>query len=357
MQTASVPLDRWPAIVGHMSSLMDLDGSARDHRALVRRRGLRSGADLLHLALLYGPGGLSLRAAASHATAAGIADLCDVSLLARLRKAPDFLEDVLRHLLAGRRRPQPAPGSLQLSLVDGSTVSAPGSDGSDWRLHARYEPANNGFTDLAITPAHRAEALCCVTVQAGDVVVCDRGYARVRNFAHAQENGADFITRIGWRSLQLCDQAGERFDLLAALAAARQPVVEHAVRVGSGKTAVQARLVLARKPAGAATRQQQKVQRRASRKGHKTDPRTLQAAGHMMLLTSLAAERASAEQVLALYRMRWQIELAFKRLKSLSHFGELRATDPRLARTWLLAHLIAAVLIETSLGEDLDSPP
>ena len=77
----------------------------------------------------------------------------------------------------------------------------------------------------------------------------------------------------------------------------------------------------------------------------------------MMLLTSLAAERASADQVLALYRMRWQIELAFKRLKSLSQFDELRADDPKLARAWLLAHLIAAVLIETSLGEDLDSPP
>ena len=336
---------------------MDLDASARDHRALVRRRGLRSGADLLHLALLYGPGRLSLRAAASHATAAGIADLCDVSLLARLRKAPDFLEDVLRHLLAGGRPAPPARGGLQLSLVDGSTVSAPGSAGSDWRLHARYEPARNGFTDLAITPACHAEALCCVAVQAGDVVLCDRGYARVRNFAHARQNGADFITRIGWRSLKLYDLAGESFDLLAALPAAGQPVVEHAVRVGSGTTAVQARLILARKPADAATRQQQRVQRRASRKGHKSDPRTLRAAGYMMLLTSLAAERASAEQVLTLYRMRWQIELAFKRLKSLSHFAELRATDPRLARTWLLAQLIAAVLIETSLGEDLDSPP
>jgi len=55
--------------------------------------------------------------------------------------------------------------------------------------------------------------------------------------------------------------------------------------------------------------------------------------------------------------MRWQIELAFKRLKSLGGFAALRARDPRLARSWLLAHLIAAVLIEASLGEALDSPP
>jgi IS4 transposase len=133
--------------------------------------------------------------------------------------------------------------------------------------------------------------------------------------------------------------------------------VEHKVRIGSGKSAVEALLILARKPEDATLRQQQKVQRRASRKGCKTHPHTLRTAGFMMLVTSLPEARASAEQVVALYRMRWQIELAFKRLKSLSRFDELRAEEPKLARAWLLAHLIAAVLIETSLGEDLDSPP
>ena len=275
----------------------------------------------------------------------------------RLRNAGDFLADVLNHLLADRLGKPPADGPLRLSLVDGSTVSAPGSDGSDWRLHARYEPARSGFTDLRLTPARTAEALSHVAVRAGDVLLCDRGYARVRNFAHARAQGADFITRIGWRSLKLYDLAGEAFNLLAVLPATGQPVVEHNVRIGSGKTAVPARLILARKPDGATAQQQRKVQRRASRKGHTTDPRTLQAAGFMMLLTSLPAERASAEQVLTLYRMRWQIELAFRRLKSLSQFADLRAEDPKLARAWLLAHLIAAVLIETSLGEDLDVPP
>ena len=81
------------------------------------------------------------------------------------------------------------------------------------------------------------------------------------------------------------------------------------------------------------------------------------AAGFMMLLTSLSAASATAEDVVRLYRMRWQVELAFKRLKSLGGFDALRADDPRLARSWLLAHLIAAVLIETSLGEGLDLPP
>lgn len=336
---------------------MDLDASARATRALLRKRGVRSAADLLHLALLYGPGGLSLRSVASFAIEAGIADLCDVSLLDRLRNAGDFLAEVLTRLLCHSRGEAPTDGRLQLSLVDGSTVSVAGSKGSDWRLHARYEPARGGFTDLLVTEATTAEALCCVAVRPGDVLVQDRGYARVRNFAYARAQGADFITRIGWRSVNLFAPSGQCFDLIAILPESGPPVVEHAVQIGAAGSAVTARLIIARKPPEATERQQQRLHRNASRKGEKMDPRTLKAAGFMMLLTSLPPTSATAAEVVRLYRMRWQVELAFKRLKSLGGFAALQADDPRLARTWLLAHLIAAVLIETSLGEALDSPP
>jgi hypothetical protein len=357
MQRASPRLDHWPSVVSQIGSVMDVAASAREHRAFLRKRGVRSADDLLHLALLYGPGGLSLRSVAGFATEAGIANLCDVSLLDRLRNADDFLADVLTHLLADSRGRAPLDGQLQLTLVDGSTVSVAGSAGSDWRLHARYEPARGRFTDLVVTKAATAEALCCVAVHPGDVLVQDRGYARQRNFAHAKAQGADFITRIGWRSVNLFDTAGERFDLLAALPQSGPAVVEHAVQIGAGPNAVAARLIIARKPPDAAEREQQRVRRKASRKCYKTDPRTLQTAGFMMLLTSLPGVAATADEVVRLYRMRWQVELAFKRLKSLGRFAALQASDPRLARTWLLAHLIAAVLIEASLGEALDSPP
>jgi hypothetical protein len=358
MSQASPRLDHWPSVIGHVSSLLDLDASARTHHALRRRRGVRSGGALLHLAMLYGPGGLSLRSVASFATEAGIADLCDVSLLDRLRNAGDYLADVLNHLLAHRAGEVPTPpGQLQLSLVDGSTVSVPGSGGSDWRLHARYEPARGRFTDLAITQAKTAEALCCTAVRPGDVLVADRGYARVRNFVHARDNNADFITRIGWRSVRLFDLSGQAFNLLTALPEHGAPMAEYRVRIGHAQTGVPARLILARKPPEATEQQHKRLSRKASRKGERTDPRTLKTAGYRMLLTSLAPDSATPDEVVRLYRMRWQVELAFKRLKSLGGFATLQASDPRLARSWLLAHLIAAVLIETSLGEDLDSPP
>jgi IS4 transposase len=69
-----------------------------------------------------------------------------------------------------------------------------------------------------------------------------------------------------------------------------------------------------------------------------------------MLITSLPADRWPAERVLAAYRLRWQVELAFKRLKSILGLEDLKAKDPDLARCWMHTALLAALLI------DLDRP-
>jgi hypothetical protein len=177
------------------------------------------------------------------------------------------------------------------------------------------------------------------------------------DFCHARERGGDFIIRIGWNSLKLYHPSGEPLDLFAFLPAADAGVVEHAVRIGSGHTASPARLLIAPIPADALERQHKRIRRKASKKGTRTDPRTLHAAGYLMVVTSLSAKDVSAAEIVRLYRLRWQIELAFKRLKSLGRFDALRADDPRLVRSWLLVHLIATVLIEDTVGKSLTVPP
>jgi hypothetical protein len=50
--------------------------------------------------------------------------------------------------------------------------------------------------------------------------------------------------------------------------------------------------------------------------------------------------------VLEIYRGRWQIELAFKRLKSIIALGHLRKTGLEGAKAWLHGKLLVAFLIE-----------
>ncbi len=104
------------------------------------------------------------------------------------------------------------------------------------------------------------------------------------------------------------------------------------------------RLIVQRLPAEQAARQQSKRKRKANKRGQQIDPRTTTAAGYVMLLTSRPQASQPAAQVLAQYRNRWQVELGFKRLKTLGGLDKLPASDPVVARTWLLSHLIAAVL-------------
>jgi len=95
----------------------------------------------------------------------------------------------------------------------------------------------------------------------------------------------------------------------------------------------------------------------ASRKQKTLDPRSLTAAEFLILGTSLPPEHYPANEVLAAYRLRWQIERAFKRLKSLIHIDKLPARTDLGARSWLYPHLILALLCDDLSQVFLNSFP
>jgi hypothetical protein len=64
------------------------------------------------------------------------------------------------------------------------------------------------------------------------------------------------------------------------------------------------------------------------------------------VLTTLTAEEISDAVVLKLYRLRWQVELLFKRLKSQLHIDALPTRDGPTARSWILARLLAAAIAQ-----------
>jgi hypothetical protein len=76
-----------------------------------------------------------------------------------------------------------------------------------------------------------------------------------------------------------------------------------------------------------------------------------------MLLMSVPANNMTTSEVLDAYRLRWQVEIAFKRLKSGLGIHKLPAKDSQLARSWLMAHLIIALMIDEAVTHVLDSPP
>lgn len=367
---AKLSWKNWPQLVEHLSQTVDLEASARDHGLLRRRRCVGSASDLLRLAFAYGPGGQSLRETVAWAEMEGLATLSAPALLYQLRDAADWLEHVAATLLS-RSCAAAYPASLPLRLIDGSMISAPGM-GEGWRLHASYDPVMHRFACLALTGQDGAEALERSVIVPGALHIADRVYARPGSLRHVSEQGGDYLVRLGSRSLRLLDSDGKLLVLTELLEQARREggldmsviIDRHPKRMVRSGTAKQgqwqplaARLVILPKPSEAAATSRKKALR-ASQKGmHQPEDTNIEAAGYLMLITSLPPDTYPADDLVALYRMRWQIEIAFKRLKSLIRIDRLPAKEPRLAKAWLSAHLIIAILIDAITPQLRDSPP
>lgn len=354
----SLGLCTWSSALAGISELVPLEETARNFKAFVRARGVKSAGDLLRLALIYA-GGNSLRGSSAWAQASAIAEVSGPALYRRLGNAADWLGFIAGKLLEANR---PQIGGTwagwRLRVVDASTICQPGAEGTTWRLHVSYD-LSGGVDDFELTDDRGAERLTRFTWQPGDIGLGDRGYARPGDFAPVLDSGAHLVVRTGWNSLRLLTPKGELFDLFATLAKLKGDAENHQVLVDTHDPArpfLPLRLIIGRLPPDKAEIARKKVMARAIKAGKKVDPRSLQAAGFVMLLTSLPDEYA-AKAILELYRLRWQIELLFKRFKSLLGLGDLPAKQRNLARSWIFGKLILALLVERTARKLAESSP
>jgi hypothetical protein len=354
-------LDHWPEVSARFPAGFDVEATARQRGAFTRAREIKNAETLLRLALAYGGLGMSLRETCAWAEAGGIASLSDPSLLDRLCKAAPWLGDMVAALIAEQTKvPAGRWCGYRLRALDGTSICEPGADRTTWRLHVGYDLATGQVDQIELTDVHGAENLQRLSYRPGDIVLGDRCYARPRDLRPVIDAGADFIVRAGWNSLRLLQPDGEPFDLFAALAAQAEQEGEVQVRIHEGITAATPlilRLVIRRKDPEQAEAERKRLLKDAKKRGKQPDPRSLEAAKYILLLTSLPADTFPPADILALYRFRWQIELAFKRFKSLAGLDLLPAKKPELARAWIYARLIVAIIAEQIAGQVPDSPP
>jgi Transposase DDE domain len=358
MQAFSRTSEPWQEVLDRLPPDLDLDALAISSGALKRRREVGDGATLLRLALARGPGGLSLNQTAAWAAIQGLARLSDPAVKYRLDQAVPFLKALLEQQLAERAGSRAIcwPGR-SLCLVDGTHISQPGSQGSDWLIHAGFDLGGGGFSHLELTDKHGAESAARGAPRPGEVRIGDRNFATAKVLADLRaqsDNQVDFLVRAGWKSFALSHRPGAAFDLIAHVQALPHDWQPHEVWVQAQveqTTQLPLRLIILRQSAEQTKRIRKRLRRRAQRKQHKLDPRSLVAAEFLILATSLPADAYPAAGVLAVYRLRWQIELAFKRLKSLLHIDRLPTRRPAASQSWLYAHLILALLCD-DLSQD-----
>jgi hypothetical protein len=323
--------------------------AAREQGAFRRARYIKDPSTLLRVLLFHAVNGGGLRQSAALLKAAGVADLSQVALLKRLRSAGSWLAFIAAGLCEGLRdRPRPN-GAMRLRVVDGTTIQAPASRGTDWRLHYALDLSTLQCDWQEVTGAAGGERLERVPVQKGDVLLADRNYFTAAGVAHVAAADAHVVIRLRWTHPRLLDRKGQTcraLDLAKNVKTGQAGDWPVFLPLPDGRR-IAARIVALRLPAPLAKRARERARRAASRKQHQIQPNTLKAAEYVLLFTTLPAGQLSAEAVLELYRYRWQVELAFKRLKQLLQIGRLPHKDRAAATGWIQAKLVVALLLET----------
>jgi hypothetical protein len=353
----------WSDTVERLGGVGLLEQEARATGAFQRPREVKCGVDLLQLVLAYCLGLMGLRLTAAWAEAVGLASLSNVALLGRLRNAVPWLESILARLLAQAAvgsRGDVCAGRL-IRLVDATTVRKAGKsareNGRLWRVHAVFDLPAERFSAFELTDEKGAERINRMAVVPGELRIGDAIHCRADELADVVAHGGDVLVRAGWASARWQDEDGRAYDIVAALADSTSGVIDLPIRLARKDAApLQLRLVAIKMPKDKAVKAVAEARAEARSKQRTIQPGTLIAAEWVILLTSLDRADYATDTVLELYRLRWRIEIAFKRMKSLAGLEGPPGQCPEVAKAWVLCHLIAVLLTEAQLAAFGDSP-
>src|SRR5262250_907488 len=326
---------------------------AREFKAFVRAKKVKTPEQLLRVVFLYCGLDKSLREVAGTFTALYEA-ITDQAVAERFRACGPWVQAMLRRMLSL------APGDPLLAgrrfvVIDASSIQAPGATGTDHRLHIAMDLVSLQFLEVFVSDVHTGETLKHFTLAPGDVAVADRGYAHCQGMSAAVQQGADLIVRLNPFSVVLRDAVGTPLELCAALKRQHTETLRTlAVELSAtgGQHEVRGWVHAYRLNAEQANRARHKC-----RQGHKKGTPTaasLFLAGWVLVFTTLAPAVLSAQTIMALYRCRWQVELAIKRWKSVLDVDALRAkAHSPLAEVWLHGKLLYALMLERRMRRTL----
>lgn len=330
---------------------------ARKTGAMRRARGgVKTPETLLQLLLLHVSTGLSLKQAAVRAKVQGLATVTDVALLKRLRSSQVWLQELASEMFKGSRFGENSvavPEGRRLRAIDATTVQEPGATGTDWRVHYSISLPSLSCDFYELTDVHGGETYTRMPIASGDIVLGDRGYAHQAGIFYVHDHGGDVVVRLNSTNVPLwIPGQKERFKLLDHLRRLKgHQAHEWKVQLRDGDRVLDARLCCVRKSDAAAALAKKRLRRCANRKGKKLKAATLECAEYVFVLTTLPPDLLNTREVLELYRSRWQIELCFKRLKSLFQLGHLPKRSDQSARAWMHGKLLTVLLIERLLDK------
>jgi len=320
--------------------------------ALVRKRKIESADILLRLLLIHLADGKSSRTTSAYAPEANICDINDVALLHRLKASGEWFRWMSTELINQLKGISLSPDlykNFKIRLVDSSSISEPGSTGTDWRIHYCFQLNAFKCDFFRITSPKEGDTFKRFPVNENDLLIGDRGYCHRQGIIHILNNKGNVMVRFHSANVPLFTRTGNHLNISEYLRKLSDGVSgdwDVWFRNPDDNKLIKGRICAIRKSKDAIEKSIKKLRRTASRKGTELQPETPEYAEYVIIFTTLTRYYFGSNNVLCLYRGRWQIGSVFKRLKSIIEIGHLPKFNPDSCISWLYGKMFAALLTE-----------
>jgi len=333
---------------------------AKELGAMERARGvIRSAESLLRLNMLYITNEGSFQMAAMGMSLTEEIVMSKVAAFKRIGKSGEWLRWMAQEVCAMQGALILKPeflGNRTVKLLDASDETTRGKDKNTWRLHYIFNLFEFQCPSMEVTTNKEGERLTRHEVSAEDIMIADRIYCTMSGIEHVLKSGGDFVLRFKSKAFHLYDEAGNRLELLPNLRPLK-PLENTDIccyyKLPDG-TLRPVRIVAMRKDASMIEEGNRKMRRKVSKKQERAvQIDTVELNEYVVLATSLDYTN---EQILELYRARWQIEQVFFRLKTLFGYGNVPSKRDDTVKAWFFGKLLLAALCESILKKMVFPP-
>jgi hypothetical protein len=287
-----------------------------------------------------------------------LVDLAPTSLHAWERKLGPYLAELLARMVGANDVFSAMQWSgYELVVADGTVVTRPGAKGTTARVLYALRLSDMTLLKCLVTDEHGSESLRVFEVRTGQLWLCDRFYSNPADIGWVVDAGGDVLVRYNRGALPLYDAEGHGFDVMAHVRALQKPeaMAEWSVWVHpKGDDPIEGRLCAVRLEEEQAEKARQWLRREY---GAKVKADALEAAAWVMVFTTVSRKRLTTQQVLALYRLRWQVELEIKREKSIGGLDKLPNFRDDTISTWLYAKLLLQQIARKIVSAAVAFPP
>lgn len=314
---------------------------------------------ILRLVLYQVGRNIGQQPAAAAFAAAGLLVISHVALHKWMKKLGPYLAELVAAMVAdahGLFVPERWAG-YELIAVDATCVQRPGAKGTTSRIHRALRLTDLRVIQAEVTDEHGGETFKRFIPGAMQLWLGDRVYANPPGIAWMKDNGAEVLVRYNRGSLPLYDAKGCLIDVLGKLAKLRKSgeMCEWRAFVQpEDHDRIAGRLCAIRLPREKAEEARARLRRE---QGTQVTAESLATADFVVVFTTIKRHVLPLGQIMELYRSRWQIELDFKRDKSITGLDLLPNFLPETIASWIYAKLLLHQILRKLADSGSVFPP